>query len=130
MLPGLMGAQANGPDPRGILLRTAAAVAASWPRATISGATWSAAEIMPDEAEVEIRPGDWVVLATLPPWVSKLPPDTRQVFDFCLGRRYRVEGIVGGHLVLDVSPDIDARFGGFRNDIRVEPFYVTLSQRP
>jgi hypothetical protein len=32
--------------------------------------------------------------------------------------------------VLDVSTDIDASFGGFMNDIRVEPEYVTLSTPP
>jgi hypothetical protein len=78
-----------------------------------------------------IRPGDWVILATLPPWVSQLPAESQRVFDFCVGRRYRVDEITNdGHLVLDVSPDTDAQFGGYMNDIRVEPEYVVLTSPP
>jgi hypothetical protein len=70
-------------------------------------------------------------VTTLPPWVSKLPVESQRVFEFCLGRRYRVEEIdEHGHLVLDVSADIDERFGGFMNDIRVEPEYVELTEVP
>jgi hypothetical protein len=44
-----------------------------------------------------------------------------------VGRPYRVDEIdQWGQLVLDVSADIDERFGGFMNDIRVEEEYVTL----
>jgi len=61
----------------------------------------------------------------MPPWVGKLPEDSQAVFRFCLGRIYRVDEITdAGHLVLDVSGDIDCRFGGFMNDIRVEPEFV------
>ena len=74
---------------------------------------------------VVIRPGDWVILTTLPPWVSQLPNESQRAFAFCVGRSYRVDEIdKHGHLVLDVSADIDARFGGYMNDIRVEPEYV------
>jgi hypothetical protein len=52
------------------------------------------------------------------------------VFEFCLGRPCRVEEITDdGHLVLDVGRDVDARFGGYGNDIRVEPVYVALTQK-
>jgi hypothetical protein len=48
-----------------------------------------------------------------------------------VGRRYRVDDIdAHGQLVLDVSTDIDARFGGYMNDIRVEPEYVTKTEAP
>jgi hypothetical protein len=44
---------------------------------------------------------------------------------FCLGRAYRVSEIdANGLLVLDVSEDIDHRFGGFKNDIRLEAEFV------
>jgi hypothetical protein len=32
--------------------------------------------------------------------------------------------------VLDVGADIDARFGGYMNDIRVELMYVVLASSP
>ncbi|MGH7771824.1 MAG: hypothetical protein ACREQA_06260 [Candidatus Binatia bacterium] len=66
-----------------------------------------------------------MIFETLPPWVSELPEESQQVFRFCLGRSYRVDEIdEQGLLVLDVSADIDRRFGGFMNDIRLEPQYV------
>jgi hypothetical protein len=40
-----------------------------------------------------IRVGDWVILATLPPWVSQLPAESQRVFEFCIGRRCRVDEI-------------------------------------
>jgi hypothetical protein len=75
------------------------------------------------------KPGDRVLLVTLPEWVDKLPPESQAVFRFCVGRIYRVSEISPeGEIVLDVSTDVDARFGGVMNDIRVEPEYVTLSE--
>lgn len=69
--------------------------------------------------------GDLVKLETLPGWVSKLPEESARVFRYCVGRTYPVSEIdENGLLVLDVSQDIDARFGGFMNDIRVEPEFV------
>ena len=70
--------------------------------------------------------GDLVKLGSLPPWVSQLPEESQRVFRYCVGRNYRVVEIdEHGLLVLDVSQDIDRRFGGFMNDIRVEPRFVT-----
>jgi hypothetical protein len=63
--------------------------------------------------------------------VSTLPAESQRVFAFCVGRRYRVDKIdEHGHLVLDVSVDVDARFGGCMNDIRVEPEYVAPAEAP
>jgi hypothetical protein len=43
------------------------------------------------------------------------------VLEFCFGRTYLVESIdTNGLFVLDVSSDIDQRFGGFHNDLRLE----------
>ena len=68
-----------------------------------------------------IRAGDWVRFNALPPDVAALPPESQAVFAYCLGRTYRVTEIDGqGLFVLDVSPDIDPLFGGYKNDIRVE----------
>ncbi len=73
------------------------------------------------------RIGDRVVLTVLPPWVHQLPEESVKVFRFCVGRSYVVQEIDEyGHLVLDVSVDVDARFGGFKNDIRVEPEFVRV----
>ncbi len=74
-----------------------------------------------------IKAGDWVTLAKLPSWVSELPSESQEVIRFCLGKTYRVEDVdERGQIVLDVSNEVDQRFGGFRNDIRVEPEYVEL----
>ena len=70
------------------------------------------------------NPGDMVTLIEMPSWVAKLPIESRRVFEHCVGRTYRVEEIdADGLLVLDVS-EVDVIFGGFMNDIRVEPRYV------
>ena len=77
------------------------------------------------------RPGDWVTLIILPSWVDRLPPESQAVFRFCVGRAYRVDDITpDGELVLDVSSDIDPLFGGYANDIRVEPEYVLPCSKP
>lgn len=66
-----------------------------------------------------------VRLALLPPWVAALPEDSRRVFHFCLGKTYRVVDVGrDGLVVLDVSGDVDEKFGGFMNDIRVEPEFL------
>jgi hypothetical protein len=40
---------------------------------------------------------------------------------------YRVDEVTrDGLLVLNVAADVDRRFGGFMNDIRVEPRYVRV----
>lgn len=72
--------------------------------------------------------GDRVTLTREPGWVDKLPPESQSVFRFCVGRTYPVVDITeAGELVLDVSVDVDARFGGVMNDIRVEPEYVVVT---
>ena len=75
---------------------------------------------------VMAKVGQRVKLAKLPPWVSELPKESQCVFEFCVGRVFTVAEIdQHGLLVLDVSQDVDTRFGGFMNDIRVEPEFVT-----
>ena len=72
-----------------------------------------------------IKTGDTVIFKILPPWVETMPERSRQVFKFCLGRTYRVSEIdSNGLLVLEVGKDIDHRFGGFMNDIRLEAEFV------
>ena len=72
-----------------------------------------------------IQAGSTVRFARMPDWVAKLPDDSRRVFEFCLGRTYRIEEIDDkGLFVLEVSPDIDHRFGGFMNDIRLEAEFL------
>ena len=61
----------------------------------------------------------------MPEWVGSLPEESRRVFEFCVGRIYTVEEVDElGLFVLDVSGDIDWRFGGCRNDIRVEAEFL------
>lgn len=68
-----------------------------------------------------IEAGSLVRFAIMPEWVAGLPEQSRRVFEFSLGRTYRVEEIdEQGFCVLDVSADIDHRFGGYMNDIRIE----------
>lgn len=72
-----------------------------------------------------IKPGSKVRFVRMPGWVAELPAESRRVFEFCFGRTYRVEEIdARGLCVLDVSADIDQRFGGFGNDIRLELEYL------
>ncbi len=69
--------------------------------------------------------GSYVEFAVMPSWVTELPEESQQVFRFCLGRIYRVCEIDrNGLFVLDVGADIDHRFGGFMNDIRLEAEYL------
>lgn len=76
------------------------------------------------------EPGDRVRLYRLPPWVGDLPEESRAVFRFCVGRPYKIQEVdAKGLLVLDVSADIDPRFGGEFNDIRVEPEHVRPAER-
>jgi hypothetical protein len=68
-----------------------------------------------------IVPGSRVKLATIPTWVKQLPEQSQLVFASCLGRVYSVTEVdVHGLFVLDVSAEMDSKFGGFMNDIRVE----------
>ena len=72
-----------------------------------------------------IQTGSRVRLAEMPEWVASLPEESRRVFEFCLGRVYMVEEVdEQGLFVLDVSGDIDRRFGGCRNDIRVDAGFL------
>ena len=72
-----------------------------------------------------IQRGSKVRFARMPEWVAQFPGESRRVFEFCLGRTYRVEEIDSqGLFVLDVSADIDERFGGFGNDIRLEAQFL------
>lgn len=57
----------------------------------------------------------------MPGWHRSLAEIPSSIYAFCLGRIYRVEEIdAHGLFVLDVSADVDHRFGGFSNDIRLE----------
>ena len=63
----------------------------------------------------------------MPKRVVKLPSESRRVFEFCFGRAYRIEEIdAQGLFVLDVSADVDERFGGFMNDIRLEAEFLDV----
>jgi hypothetical protein len=54
---------------------------------------------------------------------------SRTVIEFCVGHSYRVDEIDSrGLFVLDVSCDIDSRFGGGGNDIRVELDWLTKTE--
>jgi hypothetical protein len=39
-----------------------------------------------------IRAGSTVRFAKMPEWVAALPDESRRVFEFCLGRTYRIAG--------------------------------------
>ena len=56
----------------------------------------------------------------------EVPRSCRRVFEFCVGREFRVVEVdeSRGVLVLDVSAELDPRFGGRMNDIRVEREFV------
>ena len=72
-----------------------------------------------------INPGTKVRFAKIPPWLEKLPEESRRVFHHCLGHIYTAEEVdSSGLLVLDVSADVDEHFGGFGNDIRLEAEFL------
>ncbi len=78
-----------------------------------------------------IQAGSLVTFVTMPPGTETLPEESLRVFRFCLGRTYRVEEIDRwGLVVLDVSADIDHHFGGFMNDIHVEPEFLCEVSSP
>jgi hypothetical protein len=84
--------------------------------------SWFGCEVTDTPA---IKVGDRVAFIVLPPWVDQLPDESQAVFRLCVGRIYPVDEIdEQGLLVLDVSADVDDLFGGYMNDIRVEPEYV------
>lgn len=61
----------------------------------------------------------------MPDWVAAMPEESRRVCEFCFGRTYLIEEVDSdGLFVLDVSVDIDKRFGGFGNDIRLEEKFL------
>ena len=71
------------------------------------------------------KPGDWVILKTLPSWIDDVPKETQDLLRFCLVRRLKVEKVdQNGCLVLLVGKEADNRFGGTMNDIRIEEQYV------
>ena len=69
--------------------------------------------------------GTRVTFVTMPAWVTDLPEESQRVFRFCLGRTYPVVELDHqGLYVLDVSADIDHRFGGYLNDIHLEATFL------
>jgi hypothetical protein len=79
--------------------------------------------------EFVIKPGSKVKFVRMPLWVKDLPAESQRVFEFCLGRTYCVEGIDSrGLVVLDVSGDVDQRFDGKMNDIRIEAEFLEETQ--
>lgn len=68
-----------------------------------------------------IRPGSLVKFVRMPEWVESLPKESREVFIHCLGKPFPViEFDESGLCVLDVSAEVDAKFGGLMNDLRIE----------
>lgn len=68
-----------------------------------------------------IQAGNRVRFVKMPDWVAELPEESRRIFEFCLGRIYLVKEVEErGLCVIDVSPEVDERFGGFMNDLRLE----------
>jgi hypothetical protein len=54
-----------------------------------------------------------------------VPSETQRIIEFCVGRVYSIVEIdENGLYVLDVSSDIDSRFGGRFNDLRVEAEFL------
>ena len=72
-----------------------------------------------------MKPGDMVQFCKMPEWVDNLPRKSQRVFRACLGKTFRIDEIDSqGLFVLDVSHEIDKRFGGYMNDIRLEAEYL------
>ncbi len=81
--------------------------------------------VRPSRRRIMIRAGSRVRFSRMPEWVGSLPEESRRVFEFCLGRVYRVKDVdEHGLCVLDVSADVDQRFGGVGNDVRLEAEFL------
>jgi len=76
-----------------------------------------------------MKAGDKVRLLRPFKGIERMPSRTRDIFDHCLDKIFEVTEVTrDGLLVLDVSAEVDAKFGGFKNDLRVEPECVKLVQ--
>jgi hypothetical protein len=77
--------------------------------------------IRPLDTPGMIQADSMVRFGKMPEWVAQLHDESGRVFEFCLGRAYRINEIDSqGLFVLDVSDaDLDHRFAGARplNDI-------------
>lgn len=64
-------------------------------------------------------------LRQAPPWADQLPEQSRAIVHYCVGKIFPVDGYTEeGDIILDVSAEVDDRFGGYANDLRVEPEYL------
>jgi len=73
----------------------------------------------------EFQEGEVVRFARMPAWVDDMNDESKSVFQYCIGKDYRISEIDDqGQFVLDASKDADAKFGGFMNDIRLEAEYL------
>jgi hypothetical protein len=67
----------------------------------------------------------WARLTRRPAWAASAPDETRAVVTFCVGKTFRVTATNAvGQVGLDVSPDVDRKFGGFMNELWVEPEHL------
>ncbi len=74
--------------------------------------------------------GSRVELIGLPDDVPTMPEESRVVFEYCLGRSYLVAEVdPHGLVVLDVSSDVDEKFGTIGNEIHVEAELLANAQR-
>lgn len=78
--------------------------------------------------------GDWVRLIRRPAWAEGMQLQVQQVIDACVGGAFRIDDVAPGPqgelYVLLLGEDIDARFGGFMNDLRVEAEYLEPAAPP
>ncbi|WP_367875056.1 hypothetical protein [Luteolibacter sp. Populi] len=66
-------------------------------------------------------PGSRVKFEVAPDWVASLSESSQQIFAYCAGKPFTVQEIdENGLCVLDVSGEVDRRFGGYANDLRLE----------
>ena len=71
-----------------------------------------------------VKPGDWVVLATLPPGAISFRSAHERYSSTASGAPSPSTRSTNTASSCDVSAEIDPIFGGYMNDIRVEPDYV------
>ena len=76
-------------------------------------------------SKMTMKVGDTVIFAKMPSWVTKMPEDSRRVFETCLGKSFTISEIDrNGLFVLDIGKEVDTQFGGLMNDIRLEAKYL------
>jgi len=73
--------------------------------------------------------GTRVRLRALPPWVGRLPQESKEAFQYCLHHPSRVEGVDDKGLIeVLLGRAADRQLGGIKNSIHIEAEFLTTTR--